>query len=240
MCEADGSNPVQLTSFDGPLTGGPHWSPDGRQIVFESRAKGHADIYVMNAEGGNPRRLTTESSNDVVPSWSRDGRWIYFASNRNGAKLAAMESASRRRRSSASHEARRVAAVESLDGKFIYYAKFSDPGIWRMLVEGGEESLVLDQLEAGILGLLGDGGPGHLFRHADTKHNTILEFFNFATRRVTQVAALEKNRTWGIRVLRFRPMADGFSTRKWTGWQRHHAGGKFPVRIVRLNLTGLG
>jgi Tol biopolymer transport system component len=29
-------------------------------------------------------RLTTESSEDVVPEFSHDGRWIYFGSNRNG------------------------------------------------------------------------------------------------------------------------------------------------------------
>ena len=30
------------------------------------------------------KRITTESSEDVVPSWSNDGKWIYFASNRTG------------------------------------------------------------------------------------------------------------------------------------------------------------
>ncbi len=84
VCESDGSNPAQLTVFDGPANGTPRWSPDGRQIVFDARPAGNADIYVVSAEGGKPRPLTLEPSHDVMPSWSRDGRWIYLCSNRSG------------------------------------------------------------------------------------------------------------------------------------------------------------
>ena len=45
---------------------------------------GRADIYVISADGGLPRRLTTEGSGELIPSWSRDGKWIYFPSNRTG------------------------------------------------------------------------------------------------------------------------------------------------------------
>jgi dipeptidyl aminopeptidase/acylaminoacyl peptidase len=58
VCDSDGSNPVQLTAFGGPLTGTSRWSPDARQIAFDSRAEGrHADIYVIKAEGGSPAEL---------------------------------------------------------------------------------------------------------------------------------------------------------------------------------------
>ena len=43
-----------------------------------------ADILVVSASGGPPRRITTAPSPDTRPSWSRDGRWIYFASHRRG------------------------------------------------------------------------------------------------------------------------------------------------------------
>lgn len=36
----------------------PAWSPDGKQIAFESVNRSNFDIYVMNADGSNRRRLT--------------------------------------------------------------------------------------------------------------------------------------------------------------------------------------
>ena len=84
VCESAGTNPLQLTFFDGPATGAARWSPDGRQIAFDSQASGNTDIYVIGAEGGKPRQMTTETSHDTTPSWSHDGRWIYFRSNRSG------------------------------------------------------------------------------------------------------------------------------------------------------------
>ena len=40
VCEADGSNPVQLTHFGRGTTGTPRWSPDGREVAFDARAEG--------------------------------------------------------------------------------------------------------------------------------------------------------------------------------------------------------
>jgi Tol biopolymer transport system component len=47
--EADGSNPLQLTSFGGEVNGTPRWSPDGKWIVFDRRPNDHAQIYVSRA-----------------------------------------------------------------------------------------------------------------------------------------------------------------------------------------------
>ena len=85
-CDADGSNCLQLTSFGGPQCGTPRWSPDGRWLALDARVEGSSEIYVMAADGGTPRRVTTPSKgvSNYIPSWSRDGHWIYFTSNRSG------------------------------------------------------------------------------------------------------------------------------------------------------------
>ena len=62
----------------------PSWSPDGGSIVFVSDRDGNFEIYVMNADGSNQRRLTNNPAEDIAPSWSPDGRYIAFASNRGG------------------------------------------------------------------------------------------------------------------------------------------------------------
>ena len=90
--DADGTNLVQLTSFGGPLTGTPRWSPDGQRISCDTRPGPHPIIHIFSADGGPARRLPNDSSDDGVASWSHDGRWLYLlptavASGRSGKEL---------------------------------------------------------------------------------------------------------------------------------------------------------
>lgn len=171
----------------------PRWSPDGRQIAFDFTPEANADIYVVKVEGGRPRRLTTERSNNAVASWSRDGRWIYFASDRTGAwqvwKMPAEGGQAVQVTKNGGY-----AGFESLDGKTLYYAKgLTVPALWKVPVEGGEETLVLEQLAAGLWGYWGLTQDGIYFYNSYTK---AIEFFSFATRKMTKVATPERGPLW--------------------------------------------
>lgn len=72
---------------DDPSDTAPAPSPDGSKIAFMSNARGGAnnwEIWLMNADGSNPKRLTENNNNDGLPTWSPDGQSIAFASDRGG------------------------------------------------------------------------------------------------------------------------------------------------------------
>jgi TolB protein len=66
------------------LNSWPAFSPDGKQIAFGSSRDGDFEIYVMAADGSNPRRLTKSPGLDARPAWSPDGKRLAFTSNRDG------------------------------------------------------------------------------------------------------------------------------------------------------------
>src|SRR6266478_5144704 len=90
VMNSDGSNVGQLTFADtarDSLTGHikdttsnfhPAWSLDGTRIAFQSDRQTAYAVWVMNADGSNPVRLTDPSTSAGAPSWSPDGTRIAY------------------------------------------------------------------------------------------------------------------------------------------------------------------
>ncbi|NER15026.1 hypothetical protein GWK08_16340 [Leptobacterium flavescens] len=60
------------------------YSPDGKQIIFESNRDGNWELYLMASDGGDLQRLTSNTHDDRRPFWHPDGKKILFESNKNG------------------------------------------------------------------------------------------------------------------------------------------------------------
>jgi TolB protein len=75
---ADGSDPARLTTQAAAADVDPAWSADGRRIAFSSDRDGNAEIYVMNADGSAPLRLTTNDAPERRPAWSPQDDRITF------------------------------------------------------------------------------------------------------------------------------------------------------------------
>ncbi|HLA62790.1 MAG TPA: winged helix-turn-helix domain-containing protein, partial [Rhodothermales bacterium] len=136
----DGTAPARLTHFDGSAALHPRWSPDGTRIAFEVRDAGRAAVYVVGADGGEPRAVTPRGMDAVVPRWSRDGRSLYVAS-----------------RGTDRWEVWRVAlaggapvqvtrqggyAMEELPDGRLVYSKYGERGLYVRALAGGPERLL--------------------------------------------------------------------------------------------------
>jgi dipeptidyl aminopeptidase/acylaminoacyl peptidase len=119
------------------------WSPDGKQIAFDSGAAGAMDVYVVDANGGAPRRLTSDRVRGMMPSWSRNGKWIYFSSAASGRNEIWKIPSAGGTAAAITHDGG-IHAVESSDGTALYYGK-SDAGgdLFRSRIDGSGDQLVL-------------------------------------------------------------------------------------------------
>jgi Tol biopolymer transport system component len=75
----------QLTSGASSYDGipGMAWTPDGR-IVYGSTASGNADIWIVNADGSDPKPLTVDPATEAHPRVCGNGRFVVFTSLRTG------------------------------------------------------------------------------------------------------------------------------------------------------------
>jgi Tol biopolymer transport system component len=190
VADADGSNPAPLTTFGGSLVGPRDWSPDSQRLVFHARPEGQSDIFTIPATGGVLKRLTTDPSDDVSPSYSRDGRWIYFGSSRSGQfeiwKMPAEGGDAVKITSTGGR-----APFESFDGKTLYFIPLGQgKGIWKIPVQGGEATQVVTEPINDLAYAV--GAEGIFYSPApDSNQRGSIRFFNFSTGQSRAVVVMD-------------------------------------------------
>jgi TolB protein len=139
------------------------WSPEGGRIAFagmkvskarweqeqwEALSDTQYDIYIMNADGGDERRLTTNPGYDLWLSWSPDSRRIAFSSDRDGnTDLYAMDPDGSNLVRLTSAPGRESAPSWSPDGRrIVYMAKEEEEPwqIWIMDADGSDRKRLVE------------------------------------------------------------------------------------------------
>lgn len=116
----------------------PVYSPDGKHIAFTSDADGGDNIWIMDADGSNPRTVTTETFRLLnSPAWSPDSQylvgrkhftasrslgagevWLYHVAGGEGVKLTERPN----------DEKDLGEPAYSPDGRYIYFSQDDTPG----------------------------------------------------------------------------------------------------------------
>ena len=77
LCNADGSNTIQLTKGD-KNNSNPKWSPDGNRVAFVSNRDGKNNLYLISLNGGEAEKITDVKTGMNNFDWSPDGKMIAY------------------------------------------------------------------------------------------------------------------------------------------------------------------
>jgi eukaryotic-like serine/threonine-protein kinase len=194
---SDGSNSVKLTTSAALFPGSPRWSPNGTMIVFDGRDDpGNADIYSVPAKGGPVRRLTSDKSIEARPFFSTDGRWVYFRSDTSGERRYYRMPADGNSHSAGEWQqvisSYVVEAFPSADGKYLYFPRGFDEGIFSVPAGGGSEREVI---HAGHANLWSITGKAIYYVDRRTASPTLMRF-DIKTSVTTKVGPIGNRVAW--------------------------------------------
>jgi eukaryotic-like serine/threonine-protein kinase len=203
LSNADGSDAVQITSMNAPMTGGPTWFPDGTAVVFDSSVEGTFDVYVVDTDGGRPRRMTDHPGNDLGGVFSRDGRWIYFGSNRMGGRQIWKMPSTGGDAVQVTRDSGFISR-ESADGRWLYYlhGPATTTELRRVSVDGGDETTLIDavfqrgfKVTSGGIYFFSEANalrPGEPARTGTRAGTTLVSYLDLRTGAVRPIAELGK------------------------------------------------
>jgi dipeptidyl aminopeptidase/acylaminoacyl peptidase len=188
VCDSDGSNPVQLTSFGMGGTGTPRWAPNGKLIAFDSRITGEANIYVADPQGGAPRKLEIDIHGNSLPSWSHDGSWIYFVNGEDAFRKSVWKVPSHGGHAIKIAQTQASYPLESVDGQYVYFIRVNR--LWRVQSDGSDERVVKGMPKLSIDEWFPSGSGIYFISRSGAK--PAIEFFDLKTEKIRRVYEFEK------------------------------------------------
>jgi len=169
----------------------PRYSPDGKRIAFVSDRDGAENIWLMDADGANPKQVSKEES-DLVhnPSWSPAGDyivakkgftsarsiaageiWLFHAGGGKGLQLTERPNGPKDQKTMAE-------PAFSPDGRYVYYSQDTTPGrVWQYNKDATGQIFVIQRLDRsdGTIETF-VGGPGGSIRPTPSPDGKYLAF----------------------------------------------------------------
>lgn len=126
----DGTGLEDLSIDGSAFTSWVEWSADGSQIYYASNIDSLEQLYVADADGSNPRRITEIANGTSYPDWSPDGSKVVFTNGSHGPAVIYVVNAdgSGLQRLTFDQEATEESPVWSPDGSQIAFAHHPNEG----------------------------------------------------------------------------------------------------------------
>ncbi len=165
----------------------PKFSPDGQRIAFLSDRDGGENLWIMRADGSDPKQLSKESWAEMAsPAWTPDGEyvlvsktgsslgtyeiWMYHIEGGSGVQITKAQTTPNQPRRERAND---LGVVASRDGKYLYYARRTGGfaynaqlPLWQLARRDrktGAEDILLRQIESSFRPLLSPDGRQLLY-----------------------------------------------------------------------------
>ena len=143
--DGDATRATQITSSRNEGLNGVNWTPDGR-IVYNAGESGSRDIFLMNGDGSDQKRLTADAGTNTGPFVTPDGRNIVFSSSRSGTYniwIMDLDGSNLRKLTSG---VRDINPTCSPDGQWVFYTTHDsdEQRVTRISIRGGDSTRLTD------------------------------------------------------------------------------------------------
>src|SRR5580693_9500066 len=165
----------------------PKFSPDGKWIAFLSDRDGSENVWIMKADGSEPKQISKEASAEFAsPNWTPDGQyvlvskagfgintfeiWMYHIQGGSGVQVTKSKPAPTTRRQERQNA---IGVSASADGKYLYYAhrtggftyeaQFPLWQVARRDRKTGDQDILINQLGSSFRPVLSPDGNSVLY-----------------------------------------------------------------------------
>jgi Tol biopolymer transport system component/DNA-binding winged helix-turn-helix (wHTH) protein len=187
MADGNGANPLRLTQFNGPLSGGPAFCADGRRVALDARVDGNSQLFIVDVDERQPRQVSSTEPALGLPQWSADCQWLLASDGR--ARLFKLPASGGR---AVPFTAQKSYYAQVVGDRVVFNVKHaSGVALWSKPLSGGEETALEGLPLIGYTEAWAATRSGVYFT-ARADGAPTLQFYDFADGRTRRVTSLPK------------------------------------------------